>query len=136
MPSDVILATKNRLRSVLMTTTRFARFRLALLAAAAAMLLPAAAQAYWRGGVFFAVPPFYVAPPPAYYYPPPAYYYPPAYAAPSPAYAAPADTGSGPPAPGGACYAGQWVCPLDRATPSGDSCSCPASGGRIWGRAR
>jgi hypothetical protein len=121
-----------------MTPTRSARIRLVLLAVAAAMLLPAAAQAYWRGGVFFAFPPIYVAPPPAYYYPPPAYYYPPppAYGAPPSAYAAPPDTSSGPPAPAQACYAGPWVCSLDRATASGDSCSCAANGGRVWGRAR
>jgi hypothetical protein len=119
-----------------MTTTRAARFRLALLAVAAAMTLPVAAQAYWRGGVFFGLPPVFVAPPPAYYYPPPAYYYPPAYVAPAPVYAAPPATSSGPPAPGQACYAGPWVCPLNHAIPSGDSCSCVANGGRVWGQAR
>lgn len=47
----------------------------AVLAAAVAvpLSLPAPAHAYWRGGVWFAVPPVVVAPP-AYY--PPAYAYP------------------------------------------------------------
>ena len=39
-----------------MTTTRIARIRLVLLAVAAAMVLPAAAQAYWRGGVYLRLP--------------------------------------------------------------------------------
>jgi hypothetical protein len=56
--------------------------------------------------------------------------------APAPVYAAPPATSSGPPAPGQACYAGPWVCPLNHAIPSGDSCSCVANGGRVWGQAR
>jgi hypothetical protein len=108
--------------------------RVLLLALAGATLMPAAAQAWWRGGVFFGFPPVYVGPPPVYYYPPaPVYVGPPVtYAAP-PAYSAPSN--SGPPLAGQACYAGQWVCPLDRPTPSGNACSCPANGGLSWGRA-
>ena len=127
-----------------MTPTRSARCRLVLLVAAGAMLLPVAAQAYWRGGVFFGFPPIVVAPPPAYYYPPPAYYYPPpayavappAYAATAPVYAAPPVTGNGPPPLAQACYAGPWVCPLERGTPAGNACACAGSGGRVWGQAR
>ena len=120
-----------------MTTTRAALLRLAVLAIAAVALLPAAAQAYWRGGVFFGFPGFYVAPPPAYYYPPPAYYPPaPVYATPPQDYAAPPAAGNGPPPPAQACYAGPWVCPLSHPTASGDSCSCAGSNGRTWGQAR
>jgi hypothetical protein len=120
-----------------MTPTRAARFRLVLLVAAGAMLLPVAARAYWRGGVFFGFPAIAVAPPPAYYYPPPAYYYPPpAYAVPAPVYAAPPVASSGPPPLAQACYAGPWVCPVDRGTPAGNACSCAGSGGPVWGQAR
>jgi hypothetical protein len=132
------MAAENRLRSAVMTTTRAALLRLAVLAIVAAALLPGAAQAYWRGGVFFGFPAFYVAPPPVYYYPPPAYYYPPppVYVAPAPAYSAPPTASNGPPPPAQACYAGPWVCPLSRPTASGDSCACAGTNGRTWGQAR
>ena len=128
-----------------MTATRSTLIRVALLALAGAALLPATAQAYWRGGgFFFGFPGVYVAPlPPPYYYPP-AYYPPPAYLAPPATYAAPqsyaepqsygAQSG-GPPPAAQACYAAGWVCPLERPTPVGDSCACPANGGQAWGHA-
>ncbi len=115
-----------------MTATRSALFRAALLALAGATLLPAGAQAYWRGGFFFGLPGVYLAPPFGYPYPP-VYSPAPLYMAPPPAYSMPFD--GGPPPAGQACYAGRWVCPLDRLTPIGDACSCPGNGGRIWGRA-
>jgi hypothetical protein len=112
-----------------MTATRLLRSGAALLAIAAA-LMPGAAQAYWRGGVYFAFPPVVVGPP-AYYYPPP-----PVYVAPPPVYAPPPAYMSGPPPQAQACYAGPWVCPLDQPMASGNSCYCTANGGRTWGQAR
>jgi hypothetical protein len=117
-------------------------FRTGLLVLAGASLFPAAAQAWWRGGVYFGFPPVVVAPPPAYYYPPPVYVGPPpVYAAPPPIYSAPPPIYSAPPpgyssAPpsGQACYAGPWVCPMQQPTASGSSCFCIANGDRVWGR--
>ena len=121
-----------------MTATRHIRYCVALLAVVVATLLPVAAQAYWRGGMFFAFPPVYMPPPPAYYYSPPVYVAPPHYVAPPVySYQAPSYGGyGGPPPAAGACYAGPWVCPLDRPTPVGNACSCTGNGGRSWGRAR
>ena len=34
------------------------------------------------------------------------------------------------PAPARSCYAGAYVCPLTRTTPSGGKCSCPSNDGR------
>ena len=115
--------------------TRNSLFRIALLALAGVPLLPAGAQAGWRGGLYFGLPPVVIAPPPpVYYYPPP-----PVFVGPPPVYEAPPaafpQSYGGPPPPGTACYAGQWVCPLDRPTASGDSCACPTASGRLWGRA-
>jgi hypothetical protein len=118
-----------------MTAARAVRYSIALLVVAVATLLPVGAQAYWRGGVFFSFPPVYLPPPPVYYYPPPpAYVVPPPYVAPPTTYQVP--TYNGPPAAAAACYAGPWVCPLDRPTPVGNSCYCIANGGRTYGRAR
>lgn len=122
-----------------MTATRTVLFRTALMGLAGALLLPAAllpaaAQAHWRGGVYYGFPPVYVGPPPVYYPPVPIYVAPPpVYVAP-PAYSTPSE--SGPPPAGQVCYAGQWVCPLDHPVARGDSCSCAATDGRSWGRAR
>jgi len=93
-----------------------------------AMGFAAPAHAWWRGGVFVGVAPvpFLVGPPVVY----PPYYYPPAY------YPPPVTYTPAPSAPGRACYAGTYVCPLDQAVPSGSSCSCPTNGGgRAGGRA-
>jgi hypothetical protein len=109
----------------------------ALLATLAA---PLPAHAWWRGGGFgvglaagtlfgLAVPALTA---PGYYYPPPVYYAPPpVYYAPPPAYAAP---GYVAPASGQGCYAGAYVCPLDRPSPVGSPCSCPSNQGRAYGR--
>jgi hypothetical protein len=131
-----------------MAASRSTRFRAALLALAGAAVLPAAAQAYWRGGFFFGVPGVYVAPPPYLYYPPayyppatypPAWYPPPAYVAPPGPYAPPAPYSTPSPdeapPPGQACYAGGWICPLEQPTPIGNACSCSTGSGRAWGRA-
>jgi hypothetical protein len=122
-----------------MTLNRILGAALALAVPAALSVLvltPTAAQARWYGGVVVGVPYPYVVPPPVYY-PPPVYAAPvyPAPVYPAPAYSAPANT-SAPPPPGQVCSAGSYVCPLDRPTPSGDSCSCPTGGGRAWGRAQ
>ena len=130
-----------------MIASRMTRYCVALLAMAAAVLVPVTADAYWRGGwgggwgwrggwccgVYFGVSPMYVAPPPYYYYPPPPVYVAPPYPVQQQPYAQ--DTGQ-PPPPAQACYAGQWVCPLDRPTLSGNACSCNGTNGRVWGRAR
>ncbi len=83
-------------------------------------LSPGTAHAWWRGGFgggfIFIGPPVVYAPPPVYYAPPPV------------VYAAPL--------PGRACYAGAYVCPLDRPTPVGAGCSCPTNSGRAYGDAR
>lgn len=83
---------------------------------------PHEAQAWWRGGFGFYGPGIIIGPPVVYAPPPPIYY------APAPAYVAP---------PGGqTCYAGAYICPLDRPTPAGGNCSCPTNNGRAFGRAR
>jgi len=98
------------------------KFLLAILAVATiAVALPGSAEAYYYGprvvvGIpFFAPPPVYYAPPPVSYAPPPVY------AAPAPVYG------------GRSCYAGPYVCPLERPTPVGAGCSCPTNGGRAYG---
>lgn len=107
-----------------MTLVRNARVRAVLAAAALAIVLavPSAANAWWRGGWGIGIgiaPVVPVYPPPVYYYPPPAYYPPPVYT----------------PAPAGqACYAGPYVCPLDRPSPVGAPCSCPTNNGRAGGQ--
>lgn len=123
-----------------MTMNRILTAALALAApalVAAMALTPGAAQARWYGGVVVGVPYAYPYPYP-YVAPPPVYYPAPAYVAPAaPVYASPAQTDpSAPPPLGQSCRAGNWVCPLSRATPVGDSCSCPTSDGRAWGRAQ
>ncbi len=112
------------------------KFRLAvvaLLAALGAAVSSVPAHAYWRGGFWIAPVPFVVAPPifypPAYYPPPPPYYV----APPPTAYMSqPAPS----PAPGQTCYAGPYVCPLDRVAPINAPCTCPGNGGRVPGNVR
>jgi len=94
---------------------------------------PAQARVWVGVGIPFWGPGFY---PPPYYYPPPAYYPPPppvVYAPPPQSYGQQAPMA----APGGqSCYAGPYVCPMDRPVGSGTSCYCPGNGGqRVWGRA-
>ena len=96
--------------------------------------LPSTAHAWWRGGGFFIgvpFPPVVIAPPvyaPPVYAPPPVVYAPQQdYYAQSPGYAAPAPYGQ-------SCYAGPYVCPLQRSVPAGTNCSCPGNAGRVFGR--
>jgi hypothetical protein len=73
--------------------------------------------------------------PPPYYYPPPMYYSPPppVFYSPPQAYAPQSQFG---PEGGQSCYAGPYVCPMDRPTASGSSCYCLGNGGqKVWGRA-
>ena len=78
----------------------------------------------WGPG-FYPAPDYY--PPPWTYAPPPIVYTPP-----------PQGFAPGPgPQPGGgqACYAGPYVCPMDRPVAPGSSCYCLGNGGqRVWGR--
>ncbi len=79
-----------------------------LLAAPAAMAQP--------GGYGGPPPPYYYGSPPPYYDPPPAYY-------------------GGPPT-ATACFAGPYVCPLNRPAYPGQPCSCPTESGKAaWGYA-
>jgi hypothetical protein len=108
--------------------------------ATAAMLAPVAAHAQWhRGGVFFGFappivvgPPVYYAPPPVYYAPPPAYYAAPGYPPPGypPAGYPPAGYPPTASEAGASCYAGAYVCPLERPGPPNTQCSCPTRDGR------
>lgn len=103
---------------------------------------PASARVFVGVGIPFYGPGFY--PPPIYYPPPPVYYTPPPpviYAQPQPPviYAQPRAYSQGsygaPSGSGQACYAGAYVCPMDRPTAGGGSCYCLGNGGqRIWGK--
>ncbi|MBV9755721.1 MAG: hypothetical protein JO047_01580 [Alphaproteobacteria bacterium] len=94
-------------------------------------------------------PPIYPAPPadgppPGYEQGPKAYQSLPAGEQPRPGYE-PAPAGAPQPAPakreqagtpGYSCFAGAYVCPLDRSLPVGTRCSCPSNrGGRVAGQA-
>lgn len=82
------------------------------------------------GPGYYGPPPYY--PPPVYYAPPPVYYPPP----PPVVYSPPQTYAPPPVAAGQSCYAGPYVCPMDRPVPSGASCYCLGNGGqRIPGRA-
>lgn len=133
---------------------------MALPVAAALLLLPAPARAWFVGGIGFGVP-IVVAPPPVFYPPPypyaPAYppYAPPPYSpgpyAPGP-YASAPYPGTYPPPPlvngagpgataesvrGMSCSTGAYLCPLPGPGRVGARCSCPAqSGGRAYGTIR
>ena len=82
-------------------------------------------------GPGFYPPPVYYPPPPVYYAPPPPVYYTPPQGN---TVTAPANAGQV-----GAiqvCYAGAYVCPMDRPIAPGGSCYCPGNGGqKVWGRA-
>ncbi|SHJ36036.1 hypothetical protein SAMN02745194_02404 [Roseomonas rosea] len=111
--------------------------RLFLAAALAALpflsTAPAEAQVTFGFGFGPAYPvyPAYPYPYPyAYPVPPPAWTVPP-----YPAYAPPPVVVVPPRPPGQTCYAGAYICPLDRTLSAGDACGCPApNGGRAWGR--
>ncbi|MDJ0388676.1 hypothetical protein QMO56_11185 [Roseomonas sp. E05] len=111
--------------------------RPARLLPATLLLALAAGSALARGGVWIGIGPGYTYPPPYGWSPPP--YYPPPYYGPPPTYyAVPVVPYYPPPAygtAGQACYAGPYMCQLDRPEPVGAPCSCPAKGGgRAWGR--
>jgi len=94
---------------------------------------PAQARVFIGIGVPFFGPGYYPG-----YYPAPYYYPPPVYYAPPPvAYSPPAQNYSQAPTGGGqACYAGPYVCPMDRPVASGASCYCLGSGAqKVWGKA-
>jgi hypothetical protein len=107
------------------------------LCASALCLAPAPSQARVFVGIGVGVPfygygpgyypaPYYY-PPPVYYAPPPMYYTPPQVYSPAPA----AQAGGGQ-----TCYAGAYVCPMDRPVAPGSGCYCLGNGGqRVWGRA-
>lgn len=92
---------------------------------------PAHARVFVGIGIPFYGPGFY--PPPVYYPPPPPVYY-----APPPVVYAPPQTYTPPPAvepSGQSCYAGPYVCPMDRPVATGGSCYCLGNGGqKVWGR--
>jgi hypothetical protein len=79
-----------------------------------------AAAPYWYP------PPVYFAPPPVVYAPPQAFFQPP-----------PQAFGQAPGGGGGqSCFAGAYVCPMDRPVATGASCACPGNNGqRVGGRA-
>jgi hypothetical protein len=90
---------------------------------------PAHARVFVGIGIPFYGPGFY---PPPYYYPPP----PPVYYAPPPPVVYAPPQASVPVGSGQACYAGAYVCPMDRPAATGGSCYCLGNGGqRVWGRA-
>jgi hypothetical protein len=102
---------------------------------AAALVVPAAAQARVFVGIGVGLPPVY-APPPVYYAPPPVYYGPPpvAYAPPPVAYDAPPPGYTpAPPGYGGTCYAGAYTCAASPNLPPGSQCSCPGIGAPSYG---
>ena len=121
-----------------MITTSLSILRRATVAVAlcAAMMglagSPAQARVFIGLGVPFYGPGYY--PPAPYYYPPPPVYYAPpptVYAPPQPQYYSQTPSGAGQ-----TCYAGPYVCPMDRPTVTGAGCYCIGSGGaRVWGRA-
>jgi hypothetical protein len=90
---------------------------------------PAAARIFVGIGIPFFGPGFYG--PPAYYPPPPMYYPPPPVV-----YAPPQSYAPGSGGAGQACYAGPYVCPMDRPATTGAGCYCPGNGGqKMWGHA-
>ena len=80
------------------------------------------------GPGYYPPPPVYYPPPPVYYAPPPVVYAPPQTYTPAPA-AAPSSGAQ-------SCYAGPYVCPMDRPVATGGGCYCLGNGGqKVWGRA-
>ncbi len=104
------------------------------LCAAAVCLSPAESEARVFVGVGIGVPYFGYWPG---YYPAPYYYPPPVYYAPPPVYYAPPQVYA--PAQAGGrqnCYAGAYVCPMDRPVTTGSGCYCLGNGGqKVLGRA-
>jgi hypothetical protein len=98
---------------------------------------PAAARVFVGVGLGVPFGGFY---PPPYYYPPPPVYYgsppPPVVYTPPPQYYPLPPQAMRPAGGSQACYAGAYVCPMDRPIATGGSCYCPGNGGeRVWGRA-
>ncbi len=96
---------------------------------------PALARVFVGIGIPFYGPGYY--PPPVYYPPPPVYYPPPppVYYTPPQSYV-PAPVPSAQSGGGQACYAGAYVCPMDRPVLIGSTCYCLGNGGqKVWGRA-
>lgn len=132
---------------MLFASRKCVRVSLILGLCAAAVLLPAAAQARVFIGLGLGFPPVY-APPPVYYAPPPVYYPPPPVAyAPPPAYAPPSSYAAPPSAYaqdppsygggyGGICYAGAYTCAALPNASSGSPCSCPGIGAPSYGTVR
>ena len=122
-----------------MTSKSLLILRRASIATACAAVLglasaPAQARIFVGVGIPFYGPGYYPAP---YYYPPPVYYAPP----PPVVYAPPQQQNyTQIPAATSAhgeqsCYAGPYVCPMDRPVMTGGSCYCLGNGGqRVWGK--
>jgi hypothetical protein len=96
---------------------------------------------WWGPGVAFGLgyglgygAPYYY---PPYNYPPPVGYYPPPQGYQQGYYQPPPQAYSQAPGCGGqSCYAGAYVCPMDRPVASGAGCYCPGNNGqRVGGRA-
>jgi hypothetical protein len=90
---------------------------------------------FWWPGVAFGLGLGAIAAAPYYYAPP---YYPPVYYSPPQTYYQPPPQGYSQAQGGGgqSCYAGAYVCPMDRPVATGASCYCPGnSGQRVPGRA-
>jgi hypothetical protein len=113
-----------------MKPTRLIRLPiLVVLAMVGALCAPKPAQAH-IGFRFLVGPPVVVVPPVYdYYYPAPVYYSPPGYYDPPPVFYYPPPANAEGPA-GYSCYAGPYVCPLEKLQPVGGYCACPAYGGR------
>jgi hypothetical protein len=89
---------------------------------------------WWGPGVAFGLGLGAIAAAP-YYYPPP-YYFPPYYPPPPIVYAPPQAYSQGPGGAGQSCYAGAYVCPMDRPVATGSGCYCLGNNGqRVGGRA-
>jgi hypothetical protein len=87
---------------------------------------------WWGPGVAFGLGLGAIAAAPYYYYPPPYYYSPPPVIYAPPQTYSPAPVGGG----GQSCYAGAYVCPMDRPVATGAGCYCLGNGGqRVLGRA-
>jgi len=116
---------KHRLRSIGLAAICAGLLVFAGLSSAQARVFFGFGMPLYFGPPVYAPPPVYY-PPPAYYAPPPVVYAPPpAYA---PQYAPQYQTGQ-------SCYAGAYVCPMDRPVTPGSGCYCTVNGTRVWGRA-
>jgi hypothetical protein len=118
-------------RSMLFASRKGVRVSLILGLCAAAVLLPAAAQARVFIGLGLPLPLY--APPPVYYAPPPVYYPPPVAYSPPPAYGSVPGYGGD---YGGICYAGAYTCAAPPNAPAGSPCSCPGIGAPSYGTVR